>query len=107
MALPNQRFARPAILAALRRWLSYPAARGADAVATNGGKHKPLENGEIDQLCKRITELDTNRDAMHTLGQTNNGARERKGPKLRAGVRAAQIGDHVRSGDIKSQRHVR
>jgi hypothetical protein len=31
---------RDTILAALRRWLSYPAAREADTIATNGGKHK-------------------------------------------------------------------
>jgi hypothetical protein len=36
------------ILAALRRWLSYPAAREADPLATGGGKYKPLDNGEIE-----------------------------------------------------------
>jgi hypothetical protein len=53
---------RATILAALRRWRSYPAAREADSVATNGGKHTPLDDGEIDRLCKRITGLKTKRD---------------------------------------------
>ena len=98
---------RATILAALRRWFSYPAAREADSIATNGGKHKPLDDGEIDRLCKRITEPDTNRDAGHMLVQGTNGARDRKGLKLRGGVRTAQIGDHLRSGDIKSRHHFR
>ncbi len=98
---------RATVLAALRRWLSYPAAREADSIATNGGKHKPLDNAEIDRLCRRITELDTKRDAAHMLGQANNGARERKGLRLRDGVRTAQIGDHLKLGDIKSRRHFR
>jgi hypothetical protein len=85
---------RATILAALRRWLSYPAAREADSIATNGGKHKPPDNGEIERLCKRITEQDTNRDATHMLDQANNGARERKGLNLRDDIRAAQDGDH-------------
>src|SRR4029077_7151854 len=37
---------RDTILAALRRWQSYPAAREADLIATNGGKHRPLDNAE-------------------------------------------------------------
>jgi hypothetical protein len=98
---------RATILAALRRWLSYPAAREADSIATNGGKHKPLDNGEIDRLCKRITELDTNRDAAHLLGQANNGARERKGLKLRRDVSETQHGDHLGLADIKGRRHFR
>jgi hypothetical protein len=69
---------RATILAALRRWLSYPAAREADSIATSGGKHKPLDNGEIDRLCKRITEPSANRDAAHKLDQGTNGARDRK-----------------------------
>ena len=48
---------RATILAALRRWLSYPAAREADATATNRGKHKPLDDGEIQRLCTRIIEM--------------------------------------------------
>jgi hypothetical protein len=79
---------RATILAALRRWLSYPAAREADSIATNGGKHKPLDNGEIDRLCKRITELETKRGATHMLGQVNNGARALKRLKLLDNVRA-------------------
>ena len=48
---------RATILAALRRWLSYPAAREADPTATNRGKHKPLDDGEIQRLCKRLNEM--------------------------------------------------
>src|SRR4029077_10383465 len=48
---------RATILAALRRWLSYPVAREADPTATNRGKHKPLDDGEIQRLCKRISEI--------------------------------------------------
>jgi hypothetical protein len=98
---------RATILAALRRWLSYPAAREADSVATNGGKQKPLDNAEIDRLCKRVTELGIKRDPAHKLGAANNGTRERKGLKLRDRVRTARIGDHLRLGDIKSRRHSR
>jgi hypothetical protein len=65
---------RDTILAALRRWLSYPAAREADSIATNGGKHKPLDNSEIERLCKRMTNMDSKRDAAHLLRQSNNGA---------------------------------
>jgi hypothetical protein len=94
---------RATVLAALRRWLSYPAAREADSIATNGGKHKPLDNGEIDRLCKRITELATKPDVAPLHRQSNNGARERKGLKLPDDVRTAQKGDQLRSGDTKSQ----
>jgi len=69
---------RATILAALRRWHSYPAARGADSVATSGGKHKPLDNSEIERLCKRITKLEGKRDAARFPHQSNNGARGRK-----------------------------
>jgi hypothetical protein len=69
---------RDTILAALRRWLSYPAAREADSIATNGGKHKPLDNSEIERLCKRMTNVDSKRDAAHLLRQSNNGAHVRK-----------------------------
>jgi hypothetical protein len=69
---------RATVLAALRRWLSYPAAREADSVATNGGKHKPLDNAEIDRLCKRITELETKPDVAPLHRQSKNGAREPK-----------------------------
>lgn len=93
---------RATILAALRRWLSYPAAREADSIATNGGKHKPLDNAEIDRLCKRITERGGKRDTAHLLGQSENGARERADLKLRDDVRTAHSGDHLRLGDAKS-----
>jgi hypothetical protein len=98
---------RATILAAPRRWLSYPAAREADSIATNGGKHKPLDNGEIDRLCKRITEPDTKRDTAQMLGQANNGARERKGLKLRDDVHTAQDGDHFGFRNTKSRRRSR
>ncbi len=58
---------RDTVLAALRRWQSYPAAREADSIATNGGKHKPLDNAEIERVYKRL--------------QSNDGARERKASK--------------------------
>jgi hypothetical protein len=58
---------RDTLLAALRRWQSYPAAREADSIATNGGKHKPLDNAEIERVCKRL--------------QSNDGARKRKASK--------------------------
>jgi hypothetical protein len=61
------------ILAALRRWQSYPAAREADSIATNGGKHKPLDNGAIELLCKRLTEVDGKRDTARLPGRSNNG----------------------------------
>jgi hypothetical protein len=69
---------RATILAALRRWYSYPAARDADFIATNGGKHKPLDNSEIERLCNRITKIETKRDAAPLFGQSNNGAQGRK-----------------------------
>jgi hypothetical protein len=78
---------RSTILAALRRWLSYPAAREADTVATNRGRHKPLDNSEIERLCNHITEPKNKRDEAQVLRQSKNGARKRKGPKLRDGVR--------------------
>jgi len=54
---------RDTILAALRRWQSYPAAREADPIATGGGKHRPLDNAEIDRLCKCMTKVAGKRDA--------------------------------------------
>jgi hypothetical protein len=69
---------RDTILAALRRWVSYPAAREADSIATNGGKHKPLDNSEIERLCKRMTNMDTKRGEAHLLRQSNNGVHVRK-----------------------------
>ena len=81
---------RATVLAALRRWLSYPAAREADPIATNGRKHKPLDNAEIDRLCKRITELDTKREAAHMLGQANNGTPVHK-IKLGHGTLASRL----------------
>ena len=73
---------RDTILAALRRWQSYPAAREADSIATNAGKHKPLDNAEIERVCKRITKIERKRDAMAPAS--------RKRLRLRDDVRTAQ-----------------
>jgi hypothetical protein len=72
---------RDTILAALRRWLSYPAAREADSIATNGGKHKPLDSSEIERLCKRITKIESKGDATSLLRHSDNGAREQEASK--------------------------
>jgi replication-associated recombination protein RarA len=75
------------IVVALRRWLSYPVAREADSIATSGGKYKPLDNGEIELLCKRITKKEwaraaplvhqsTNDDGANTRVGTNRAIRE-------------------------------
>jgi hypothetical protein len=72
---------RDTILAALRRWQSYPAAREADSIATNGGKHRPFDNAEIERICKRISKIERKRYAEPLLHQSNNGARERKASK--------------------------
>jgi hypothetical protein len=69
---------RDTILAALRRWQSYPAAREADSIATNGGKHRVLDNAEIDRICKRMARDERKRDAVPSRRQSNNGASERK-----------------------------
>ena len=65
---------RATILASLRRWLSYPAAREADSIATSGGKHTPLDNGGIERLCKRITKMERKRAVVPLLRQPNNRA---------------------------------
>jgi hypothetical protein len=65
---------RDTILAALRRWQSYPAAREADSIATGGGKHRPLDNAEIERICKRMTKIERKRDATLLIRQSNNGA---------------------------------
>ena len=72
---------RATVLAALRRWLSYPAAREADSIATNGGKHSPLDNSEIERLCKRMTEIERKHGAALLLRHPDNGACERKASK--------------------------
>jgi hypothetical protein len=68
------------ILAALRRWQSFPAAREADLLATDGGKHRPLDNSEIESLCKRMTRIETKRDAP-SRRQSDIGTRELKASK--------------------------
>jgi hypothetical protein len=80
---------RATVLAALRRWLSYPAAREADSIATNAGKHKPLDNAEIERLCKHITKIESKRDAVHLLRQSYNGTHKRKVSKTRDHLRTA------------------
>jgi len=66
---------RATILAALRRWQSFPAAREADLIATDGGKHRPLDNVEIERLFKRMTRIERERDSAPLLRQSDNGAR--------------------------------
>jgi hypothetical protein len=87
---------RATILAALRRWLSYPAAREADSFATNRGKHKPLDDGEIQRLCKRISEIASKGSAAPLRRHSNNGAGMQKHPKLRA--------DQLDASDLCQQR---
>jgi hypothetical protein len=65
---------RDTILAALRRWQSFPAAREADWIATGGGKHRPLDNAEIERICKRLIKIERKRDAAPLLRQSDNGA---------------------------------
>ena len=72
---------RATILATLRRWLSYAAAREADSIATGGGKYKPLDNAEIERLCKRITKMERKCGVVPLLRQSNNGASGREAAK--------------------------
>ena len=95
---------RATILAALRRWLSYPAAREADFIATNGGKHKPLDNGEIERLCKRITK-EEKKCAGRLLRRSNNGSEERKGLNLRDDMRTAQDTGTSADGTVPRNHH--
>ena len=67
------------ILAALRRWQSFPAAREADLTATGGGKHRPLDNAEIERICERLTKKKGQRNAVPLPRQSDNGARGRQG----------------------------
>jgi hypothetical protein len=69
---------RDTILAALRRWQSYPAAREADPIATGGGKHRPLDNAEIERICKRMTKMEGKRDGAPLVGQSDDGMHEQK-----------------------------
>jgi len=74
---------RATILAALRRWHSYPAAREADSIATCGGKCRPLDNSEIERLSQRMTKAESKRGAAPVSSQSGNGARKRKVTELR------------------------
>ena len=69
---------RDTIVAALRRWQSYPAAREADSIATGGGKHRPLDNAEIERICKSMTKIERKREATPLLRQSNNGTHGQK-----------------------------
>jgi len=94
---------RATVLAALRRWLSYPAARDADPVATSGRKHKPLDNSEIERLCKRINGPHRKAGTARILGQANNGVLKRKGQKGQECARKTQTGSDLRLGATKRQ----
>jgi len=72
---------RDTILAALRRWQSFPAAREADSIATGGGKHRPLDNAEIERICRRMTKTERKRDAAPLPRQSDNGVHEQKASK--------------------------
>jgi hypothetical protein len=74
---------RATIVAALRRWLIYPAAREADLTATNRGKLKPLDDSEIQRLCQRLSETAKRGNAPPLRRHSNNGADIQKHPKLR------------------------
>jgi len=65
---------RATILAALRRWLSYPAAREAYPTATSRGKYKPLYDGEIQRLCQRLSKTAGRGNAALLRRHSNNGA---------------------------------
>src|SRR5262245_21156800 len=82
---------RATVLAALRRWLSYPAAREADSIATNRGKHKPLDDGEIQRLCKRVTQTETKVDGEPSRRHTNNGADVQKATARKPSERSPSI----------------
>jgi hypothetical protein len=72
---------RDTILAALRRWQSYPVAREADPIATGGGKHRPLDNAEIDRICKRMIKMEGKRDGAPLLRQSDDGMHEGEASK--------------------------
>jgi hypothetical protein len=67
---------RSTILAALRRWLSYPAARAADPIATDGGNCKPLDNTEIEQLCGRIDKTKSKSKSAQRSESQNGATRD-------------------------------
>jgi len=90
---------RDTILVSLRQWLSYPAAREAHVIVTGGGKHRPLDNAEMERICKRTAKVVRKRDAAPLPHQSNNGARDRKDLKLRDDVRTTQNGDHLGLGE--------
>ena len=88
---------RATVLAALRRWLSYPAAREADSLATNRGKHKPLDDGEIQRLCKRISGIETKANAASLRRYSNNGARDDQlDPRNRHSIHASALQRPIR-----------
>jgi hypothetical protein len=56
----------------------YPEGREADLIATDGGKHEPLDNVEIERICKCLTKMDRKLDTAPLLCRSNNGMREQK-----------------------------
>jgi hypothetical protein len=78
MIVKLTRAERDTILAALRRWQSFPAAREADLIATNGGKHRPLDNSEIERICRRLTAIESTSDVPSLVERSGNGAHVQK-----------------------------
>jgi hypothetical protein len=83
---------RDTVLAALRRWQSYPAAREADSLATHGGKHRPLDNLEIERICERLTKIKGKRERRPCFANQTMAPASGKSLKLRvkpslAGIR--------------------
>ena len=46
----------------------------ADCIATGRGKHRPLDNAEIDRICKRMTKTERQRNTAPLLRRSGNGA---------------------------------
>ena len=77
---------RDTILAALRRWQSYPAAREADSIATGGGKHRPLDNAEIERICKRMTKIENAAGQAAESRKQNEREKSKSSPNLKVGL---------------------
>jgi len=43
---------------------------GIDSIATNGDKHRPLDDAEIQRLCKRFIEIESKRDVASLSRQS-------------------------------------
>jgi hypothetical protein len=85
---------RDTVLAALRRWLSYSAAREADSIASNAGKHKPLDNSEIERLCKRVAKIETKHGEESLFRPSHSDIHKRK---------VCETRDHLRTGSRRSR----